>query len=62
MLRVLKEALLGFSRAKTMSLFAVIATGFSLFTLGLFMLMVLIVVPENVSPILMIQEYKIWEG
>ena len=41
MLRVLKEALLGFSRAKTISLFAVIATGFSLFTLGLFMLVVL---------------------
>jgi cell division transport system permease protein len=41
MLRVFKEALLGFTRAKTMSLFAVIATGFSLFTLGLFMLVLL---------------------
>jgi cell division transport system permease protein len=41
MLRVFKEALLGFSRAKTMSLFAVIATAFSLFTLGLFVLVLL---------------------
>ncbi|MBN2289171.1 MAG: ABC transporter permease [Candidatus Glassbacteria bacterium] len=41
MLRVFKEALLGFSRAKTMSLFAVVATGFSLFTLGLFVLVLL---------------------
>ena len=38
MLRVFKEAFLGFSRAKTMSVFAIITTGFSLLTLGLFVL------------------------
>ena len=41
MLRTLKEAILGFTRAKTMSVFAVLATGFSLLVLGLFSLALL---------------------
>ncbi|MBW7996712.1 MAG: ABC transporter permease [Candidatus Glassbacteria bacterium] len=35
-MRSLREALLGFSRAKTMSFFAVLSTGFSLLVLGMF--------------------------
>ena len=41
MLLVFKEAFLGFSRSKTMSFFAIVATGFSLLTLGLFVLVLL---------------------
>ena len=41
MLRNLKEAILGFTRAKTMSFFAVLATSFSLLVLGLFSLALL---------------------
>lgn len=41
MLRVVREALLGFSRSKTMSFFAVLATGFSLLVLGMFWLALL---------------------
>ena len=41
MMRVFKEAFLGFARAKTMSLFAIVATGSSLLTLGLFVLALL---------------------
>lgn len=41
MLRTLKEAILGFTRAKTMSFFAILATGFSLLVLGLFSLALL---------------------
>ncbi|MEA2062341.1 MAG: permease-like cell division protein FtsX [Gemmatimonadota bacterium] len=40
-MRALKEALLGFSRAKTMSVFAIMTTGFSLSILGLFVLVML---------------------
>ena len=41
MLRAIKEAILGFTRAKTMSFFAVLATSFSLLVLGLFTLALL---------------------
>ena len=41
MLRVIREAYLGFTRSATMSLFAVFTTAFSLLTLGLFMLMMI---------------------
>jgi len=41
MLRILKEAILGFTRAKTMTFFAVLVTGFSLLVLGLFSLALL---------------------
>ncbi len=41
MLLVFKEAFLGFSRSKTMSFFAIVATSFSLLTLGLFVLVLL---------------------
>ena len=41
MLRVFKEAFLGFSRSRTMSFFAIVATIFSLLTLGLFVLVLL---------------------
>ena len=40
-MRALHEALLGFSRAKTMSFFAILSTGFSLLVLGLFVLALL---------------------
>jgi len=41
MLRVFKEAFLGFSRSRTMSFFAIVATIFNLLTLGLFVLVLL---------------------
>jgi len=41
MFRSLKEALLGFTRAKTMTFFAILSTGFSLLVLGLFVLVLL---------------------
>ena len=41
MLRVFKEAFRGFSRSRTMSFFAIVATSFSLLTLGLFVLVLL---------------------
>ncbi|MFH1068381.1 MAG: permease-like cell division protein FtsX [Candidatus Glassbacteria bacterium] len=41
MLRPLRDAVLGFTRAKTMTFFAVVATGFSLLVLGLFALALL---------------------
>ena len=40
-MRSIREALLGFSRAKTMSFFAILSTGFSLLVLGLFALALL---------------------
>ncbi len=40
-MRSLREALLGFSRAKTMSFFAIVSTGFSLLALGMFALALL---------------------
>lgn len=40
-MRSLREALLGFSRAKMMSFFAIVSTGFSLLVLGLFVLALL---------------------
>jgi cell division transport system permease protein len=53
-LRSFKEALRGFSRARTMTFFAVVATSFSLLVLGLFSLMVL-----NLSSLIRYLEDKV---
>lgn len=54
MIRVIREALLGFSRARTMSFFAILATGFSLLTLELFVLVLL-----NINSIIRRMEDKV---